>query len=245
MKAVILCAGYGKRLKPYTDSYQKTMIPIHGKPLLEYIISGINSAGINDFILVVGYKKEQITNYFGNGSKWGITIEYIEQKTLNGTGGALLLCEGSIQDAHFFLSWGDILVQNKTYQKIFEIYKKEKQDFILVTNHTTDPYKGGAIYCKGDYCLDCIEKPVKGSCVSNLNNCGLFIFSIELFKVLKEIKPSERSEIEIPEAIRVGIKEKDWKVRVFKMDENEFRADFGDLEVYERLKENSDWLKNL
>ena len=64
MKAIILCAGYGKRMKPYTDTYQKTMIPVHGKPLLEYIIEGIKSAGFKDFILVVGYQKEQIIDFF-------------------------------------------------------------------------------------------------------------------------------------------------------------------------------------
>ena len=80
MKAVILCAGYGKRLRPYTNTYQKTMIPIHGKPLLEYIINGIKDVGIKDFIIVVGYFKDQIIDYFKNGANWGINIEYIEQK---------------------------------------------------------------------------------------------------------------------------------------------------------------------
>jgi len=57
LKAVILCAGHGKRMKPYTDTYQKTMLPLHGKPLLEYLINGIAFAGIREFIIVVGYRK--------------------------------------------------------------------------------------------------------------------------------------------------------------------------------------------
>ncbi|MFW9972297.1 MAG: NDP-sugar synthase, partial [Candidatus Odinarchaeota archaeon] len=67
MKAVILCAGLGKRLKPYTETIQKSMLPIHNKPLLEYILNGLIRAGFKDFILVVGYKKEQIISYFKNG----------------------------------------------------------------------------------------------------------------------------------------------------------------------------------
>ena len=110
MKAVILCAGLGKRLKPYTDRYQKTMIPIDGKPLLEYIINGLDLAGFEDYLIVVGHFKEQVIDYFQSGDKWGINIEYVDQRELNGTGGALLLCEDLIKNNHFFITWGDILV---------------------------------------------------------------------------------------------------------------------------------------
>jgi len=245
---VILCAGYGKRLRPYTNTYQKTMIPIHEKPLLEYIINGIIDAGIKDFIIVVGYFKEQIIDYFQTGENWGINIEYVEQKELNGTGGAVLLCENSIAEKHFFLTWGDVLVPYKIYKQVYDVFLQENQDILnglLVTNYSDDPYKGGAIYCEGDFCVDYVEKPPKGSSHSNLNNSGIFILSHEIFGVLKQIKPSDRGEFEIPDAISYVIKNKNWKVRVIKMAKNEFRADFGDVKVYERLKEDKDWLKEL
>ena len=221
------------------------MIPVHGKPLLEYIIKGIITTGIRDFILVVGYLKEQIIDYFQDGAKFGIRVEYIEQKELDGTGGALLLCENFVKNAHFFLAWGDILVSYEVYRTVYEIYRKEKEDFILVTNYVDDPYKGGAIFCENNYCLDVVEKPSKGKSKSNLNNCGIFIFSKEIFEVLKQVKPSERGEIELPDAICIGIKERNWKVRVFEMNKNEFRADFGDVEGYERYKKDASWLKKL
>ena len=93
MKAIVLCAGYGKRLQPYTKDYQKSMLLVHNKPILEYILNGLIYAGFKDLIFVVGYKKEQITDYFKNGEKWDVNLHYIEQKYLNGTGGALLECE--------------------------------------------------------------------------------------------------------------------------------------------------------
>lgn len=221
------------------------MIPVHGKPLLEYIIEGIKSAGFKDIILVVGYQKEQIIDYFQDGKNWGVNIKYVEQKELNGTGGALLTCESSITDEHFLCAWGDILVEYATYKDIMYIYKKEKLDFLLVTNYMDDPYKGGAIYCEGNYCIDYVEKPPKGKVESNLNNCGIFIFSKEIFEVLNLIKPSERGEIEIPDAICHGINERNWKVRVYKISTDGFRGDFGDVEEYERLKGDSEWLKML
>ncbi len=245
MKAVILCAGLGKRLRPYTDTYQKSMILLHSKPLLEYIINGLIYAGFKSVIIVVGYRKEQIIEYFKDGNEWGIKIEYVEQKVLNGTGGAVLVCEKLIQDSHFFLTWGDILVPYYIYKDVFAIFKKENQDFILVTNYTADPYKGGAIYYENDLLVDIIEKPPKGKSKSNLNNCGIFIFSSEIFEVLKTLEPSKRGEIELTEAIRIGINIRKWKIRIFKMEKNQFRGDFGDITTYEKLCENSSWVSKL
>jgi len=221
------------------------MIPIHGKPLLEYLIKGIKLAGLNDFIIVVGYNKEQIIDYFQEGKKWDINIEYIEQHDLNGTGGALLLCQDSITDQHFFLTWGDTLVAYDVYREVYEVFKKERPDFILVTNYVDDPYKGAAIYCEGNYCIDIVEKPRKGKSTTNLNNAGIFILSRDIFEILKMQTPSKRGEIEVPDAIRYGIKEKNWKFRVVKIEKDQFYGDFGDFKKYEKLVKNTDWLNLL
>lgn len=245
MKAIILCAGFGKRLKPYTDKIQKTMLQVHGKPFLEYIINGMKFAGFRDIILVVGYRKEQIMDYFKSGKKWGVKIEYIEQKELNGTGGALLLCEKSIINEHFFLTWGDTLVPYDIYKKVYEIYQNESFDFILVANYTEDPYLGAAVYCDGFILTNIIEKPPRGSSKTKYNNCGVFIFSKEILDVLKTLAPSERDEIEVPNALLKGIKERNWKVRVIKMAKNQFKGDIGAKEKYEHLKDNEYWLQLL
>ncbi len=245
MKAIILCAGFGKRLKPYTDIYQKSMIPILGKPLLEYIIDGLIYAGFKNLIIVVGYRKEQVIKYFNNGNKWGIKIEYVEQKILNGTGGAVLSCEHLIQDSHFFLTWGDIIVPYEIYKKVVNLFREEKHHFILVTNYTEDPYKGGAVYCKNDFLIDILEKPSKGKSKSNLNNCGIFTFSTEIFEILKTLKPSKRGEIELTEALRIGVNTRKWKIRVIKMEKNQFRGDFGDITIYKKFHEDSTLLSEL
>ncbi|MHA2266198.1 MAG: nucleotidyltransferase family protein [Promethearchaeota archaeon] len=245
MKAVILCAGLGKRLKPITNTYQKSMIPIHGKPLLEYIINGLIQAGFKDLIIVVGYLKEQIIDYFQSGNNWGINIEYIEQTEINGTGGALLLCEEMIKNSHFFLTWGDILVSYSVYKKVIQTFKKENPNYILVTNYTDDPYKGAVVNCEGKYCVEVTEKPPKGQFRSELNNCGVFIFFKEIFTVLKNLQPSIRGEIELTEAINYGITKKKWKVRVIKMAKGQLRGDFGDINIYNQLKDDKHWLEEL
>ena len=232
-------------MSPYTDTYQKSMIPVHGKPLLEYIINGISFAGLKDLIIVVGYRKDQIIDYFQGGDKWGIKIEYIEQKDINGTGGALLTCEDSIDNNHFFLTWGDILVSYNVYKEVIDIFNIENQHYILVSNYTDDPFKGAAVYSENNYCLAIVEKPPKGKSKSNLNNCGIYIFKKEIFTVLKMIKPSKRGEIELPEAINHGIKNEKWKVRLVKMKKTQFRGDFGNIKEYEQLNKEKKWLREL
>jgi NDP-sugar pyrophosphorylase family protein len=243
MKAIILCAGYGTRMEPYTKTYQKVMIPIHGKPILEYLIQSIKKSGISDFIIVVGYKKDQVMNYFYDGKKFGINIEYVHQKVMNGTGGALLLCESYIKESHFFLTWGDTLVLSDIYKKVLLVRNNEKEDFIMVANLVNDPYKGAAIYIEGNYCKEIIEKPPLGTSTTNLNNAGIFILKKQIFNILKTQKHSKRGEIELPETIRFVIKHKNWKFRVVQMKINDFYADFGDINQFEELKKNSSWIK--
>lgn len=232
-------------MKPYTDTYQKTMIPLHGLPLLDYIMEGVMLAGFREFILVVGYQKEQIMEHFEDGSNWDISIEYVEQKDLNGTAGAVLLCEETIEGSHFFLTWGDILVPYSVYKSVHDIFERDKEDFILVTNYLDDLQKGCEIRCEDDYCTLMVEKPPPDIQETNLNNCGIFILSTEIFDEIKLLKPSKRGELELPSAISNGISKKNWKVRVLKMEENQFRGDFGDLEVYERLKKDTSWLEEI
>ena len=161
MKAVILCAGYGTRMEPYTKEYQKVMIPIHGKPILEFLIQSIKKAGIQDFIIVVGFRKEQIMDYFNEGKSLGIKIEYVRQDDPNGTGGALLLCEPLINEKYFFLTWGDTLVASEIYEKVIKMRDEENERFVLVANFVDDPFRGAAVYLDGNYCRRIIEKPEK------------------------------------------------------------------------------------
>ena len=221
------------------------MLKLHSKPFLEYVLEGLIFAGFREFIFVVGYRKEQIISYFQGGKNWNVNIEYFEQEELNGTGGALLLCENSIFDDHFFLTWGDILVPYKIYKDLVEIHQKEKYDYILVANYTDDPYLGAAIYSEGNTCTNIIEKPPIGTSKTNLNNCGVFIFSKNIFNVLRNLSPSERDEIEVPKALLRGIKEYNWKVGVVKMEKNQFRVDLGVKQIYEQLRDDSLWLQFL
>ncbi len=232
-------------MRLYTEIYQKSMIPVHGKPLLEYIITGIKYTGIKKFIIVIGYLKEQIIDYFQKGDKWNISIEYIEQSNLNGTGGAILLVENLIKSSHFLITNGDILVPYRFYNEVYNIHKDEHEDFVLVSNYLENIQKGCSLITDNEYLVNMIEKPPPHKKFPCWNNSGLFILSKNIFGVLKSLKTSKRGEIELPAAILTGIRERNWKVRVLKMNKNQFRGDFGDIKEYERLKEDKKWITEL
>ena len=128
---------------------------------------------------------------------------------------------------------------------MFNLFREEKHNFILVTNYTEDPYKGSAVYCKDDFLINILEKPSKGKSKSNLNNCGVYIMSTEIFEILRTLKPSKRGEIELTEAIRFGVNSRKWKIRVIKMEKNQFRGDFGDITIYKKFHEDSTLLSKL
>ena len=125
VKGVILCGGKGKRLRPLTYYFQKTMIPVgkNQKPLLEYIVKLFRHHGIRDVVLLVGYKHEQIVNYFENGSRFGVKINYVQDaEDLKGTGGALLNAfrKGVFENTETLLIYyGDIL-SNINLSKMLE-----------------------------------------------------------------------------------------------------------------------------
>ena len=109
MKAVILAAGEGSRLKPFTATRPKVMIPVGNKPILEYVINALQASGIIDIVMIVGYKREKIMDYFQDGHKWGVNITYLEQFQQLGTAHALKQASHIIKD-HFLVINGDTVI---------------------------------------------------------------------------------------------------------------------------------------
>jgi mannose-1-phosphate guanylyltransferase len=112
MKTVILAGGYGKRLKPLTDTRPKPMIEVYGLPIIEWQVRWFRKFGMKEFIMCVGFIKEQIINYIGNGAQYDCRVDYsVEEKPL-GTGGALLNARKLLSDHEsFFMLNGDILTE--------------------------------------------------------------------------------------------------------------------------------------
>jgi NDP-sugar pyrophosphorylase family protein len=119
LKAVILAAGEGNRMRPLTSNRPKVMLPIANKPILEHLIIEVKEAGIGDFIFVVGYCDEQVRNYFGKGVKWGVNIAYSEQRKQLGTADAIRMVEGMVAE-NFLVINGDVVVSRKDIKKLLK-----------------------------------------------------------------------------------------------------------------------------
>src|SRR5277367_4757914 len=125
MKAVILAAGRGTRMGDLTKEIPKPMLPVEGKPVLEHIIEGLrDEAKIREIFVIVGWQAQVITDYFGDGSKWNVTISYGEQKVRDGTGKAPEVAKEWVGDESFLLVSGDVLLQSATeYALLAEAFR--------------------------------------------------------------------------------------------------------------------------
>jgi len=149
MKGVILTAGEGTRMRPLTLSRPKTMVPIGGKPILQYNIEALKEAGINEIILVVGYQKEVIKEYFQDGSLLGVKITYVTQAERLGTAHAIGTLAGSIDGAFIILN-GDIIVDSQLIKDLITKYNSDHARTIFTLIEVEDPSQFGVVEIKGD-----------------------------------------------------------------------------------------------
>ena len=178
MQAVILAAGEGQRLRPFTANKPKVMIKVANKPILEYVVEALRDAGILDIIMVVGYKRSRIMSYFGNGSKWGVRIEYAVQEKQVGTAHALKQAEKLIRDDEFLVLAGDNIVDSETIKRVNE-------PWTLAYKRAEEPSKYGVLIVSSGKVEKIVEKPEEP--VSNLVNTGIYCFTPEIFEKIEEI----------------------------------------------------------
>lgn len=202
MKAVILAAGEGTRLKPITSSIPKPMLPFAGKPLLEHLILGLKQAGITDILIIVGYKKEVIVDYFQNGQNLSVNIEYITQQKYLGTAHATGYAKDFVKDDTFLMMYGDIVVDPEIFSKIVHSYQESETDGIISLLSVDNPESYGIIKLNSEnYVEKIIEKPSPDEDVGNLANAGIYIFPSEIFQAIESTELSERDEYELTDSI--------------------------------------------
>lgn len=203
MKAVVVAAGRGTRMMPLTADTPKPLLMLHGRPVLEHILLGLRDAGVEDVLVVVKYLAEKIEAYFGDGSKLGMTISYVEQTGPMGTGSALLSAEPYVGDEPFMLLWGDVLMGSHNYRRLQELYARNPCDLISSLNWMDDPCAGSSNEVEGDRIVRIVEKPAPGTSKSNWNQAGLFVCTIAVIEAMKACGLSPRGEIEFTAGVQL------------------------------------------
>lgn len=174
----ILAGGRGTRLKPITDEIPKPLIPIHGKPVMEHTLDLFKKYGITNVLISIGYKGEQIKQYFGDGKNFGVSIRYVEEQTPLGTAGPLRLAQTYLTDT-FIMCNADEL-KNVDIQEMYLFHKENKALGTIALTTVDDPSSYGVAKLQGSKILEFIEKPKKEEAPSNLINSGLYILEPEI-----------------------------------------------------------------
>ena len=120
-RAVILAAGRGTRMRELTDDVPKPMIEVRGKPVLQHIVEGLRDAGVRRFLIIVGYHAEMVRNFFGDGRRHNVDIEYATQTVQDGTGRVVNLARNFAGGSPFILSYGDILIDPGNYKRVVDL----------------------------------------------------------------------------------------------------------------------------
>lgn len=185
-QAVILAAGEGQRLRPFTVTKSKVMLSIAGKPILQYVVESLAQNGIRSIVLVVGYKKEQIFDYMGSGKQFGVDITYITQERQLGTAHALAQAKAVIE-SEFLVLPGDNLIEADTITQFVAV----KPEAMLV-KRVDNPARYGVVTIENGMVKDIIEKPEEAK--SNVVNTGIYAFTTEVFSFIE-------AQLDIPDAL--------------------------------------------
>ncbi|MHB0939837.1 MAG: nucleotidyltransferase family protein [Armatimonadota bacterium] len=209
-RAVVLAAGRGKRMMPLTANCPKPLIPVAGTPILERVLRGLRAAGIEEAIIVHGYLKEMIEDYFGDGARVDMRLTYREQDPPNGTGGALLQVQDLCGDEPFVLHWGDILISPDNYPEVLADYAEFHPAVVEGLNWMDDPSAGAAVYREGNRVTKIIEKPAPGTSTTNWNNAGVFVLSPRVWPYVHRLTPSPRGELEFTDVLHMLVADGDY-----------------------------------
>lgn len=199
-KAVILAAGRGTRMRELTDDLPKPMIPVRGRPILDHIVSGLRDAGIQEVLLIVGYREDVVRGFFGNGAGYGLAVSYEKQVVQDGTGRVVELAKDFVGADGFLLSYGDILLDPANYPVLC---RPGDEESIISVKKNEDVSKGGAVFVDKDFNMtDLREKPAPGEPTSPWYNAGVYMFRPSIFEFTAKLEKSPRGEYELTDAIR-------------------------------------------
>jgi bifunctional UDP-N-acetylglucosamine pyrophosphorylase/glucosamine-1-phosphate N-acetyltransferase len=201
MKAVLLAAGEGVRLQPITATRPKHLIRVGGKPILQFCLEAVKNAGISEALIVTHYMGDAIRDYFGDGEKLGLNINYAEQKEVLGTGNAAAVAEPYV-DGDFVLIYGDLLFGLDTVKETLKVFEHGKTAAVIGVVPVDHPASYGLMDLDAKKRVRrIVEKPTTGSAPSNLANAGVYVFSPEVFNKIRQTKTSPRGEYELTDAV--------------------------------------------
>jgi glucose-1-phosphate thymidylyltransferase len=214
MKAIVLAAGEGVRCAPLTNTRSKVMLPVANRPILEYVISALVDNGIEDVVLVVGYEKEKVMNYFGDGNDFGARITYVDQTSQLGTAHAISQAIPALGDGKgsFLVLNGDNIIEKETIGKLIA---NHTGDATVLTTPREKVCGYGVVMSSEGRVKGIFEKPKRQ--ISHMVNTGIYAFNRDIIAEIDKTEISERGEYEITHTLQNMVKmDRDVRVIVTK-----------------------------
>ena len=196
MKGIILAGGLGSRLSPCTKVTNKHLLPVYDRPMIFYPLQTLVSAGIDDILIVTGGQfAGDFLKLLGNGKDFGLKhINYTYQEGEGGIAEALGLAEHFAGNDKIAVILGDNII-GTNISKVVEDFSKQEQGAKILLKEVEDAKRFGVAEIKGDNVVSIVEKP--SNPVSNLAVTGIYFYDSQVFKMIKDLKPSQRGELEI------------------------------------------------
>ncbi|ACJ15844.1 sugar-phosphate nucleotydyltransferase [Thermococcus onnurineus NA1] len=201
MKAVVLAAGKGERLRPLTDDRPKVVLKVANRPIVEYVLENLDPF-VDEFILIVRYQKEKLIETLGDEFN-GKPITYVDQLEGEGTAKAMESAKDYIEGEEFIVANGDIYFEIDGIKELIQAFKKEKADAAVLVKEFEDLSHFGKIEVDGNLVKAVLEKPGK---VSGYANLGVYIFKPDVFEFISKTPLSKRGEYEITDTLNLMIK---------------------------------------
>ncbi len=227
--AVIMAGGKGTRIREVNSEVPKPMIPLLGKPILQYEIETLQKQDITDIVLVIGYLGEQISSYFGNGEKFGVNIRYIEEKEPLGTAGALYYLKDKVSEDFLLLNGDNVF--NVDIKRFYEAHKNNNCLATILTHPNNHPYDSGVIVAdKNNVVTKWMTKEEERLWYRNRVNAGLHFLNSKIFGRFKEVKKTDLDR----EVLKPLIQERE----LYVYDSPEYIKDMGTPERYYQVIED-------
>jgi glucose-1-phosphate thymidylyltransferase len=206
-KGIILAGGKGSRLSPLTKITNKQLLPLYDKPLIFYPLSILMLAGIRDILIITNPNEDKnFEKILGNGSNFGVKIQYVNQNKPNGLPEAFIIGEKFIKNQNVALILGDNFFYGQGFTKRLKEIVNLKSGCTIFAYPVNNPQDYGIVEIKKNKIVNINEKPKKTK--SNLAITGLYFFDKNAVNFSKKLKPSKRGELEIVDLLKIYLKKK-------------------------------------